>query len=124
MCAAGHHQESNSLDAIRARIWEQTKDQTLGRLAFLEKAFSDLSHGPFTDERRAQAAGESHKLAGSLGTFGFLEASRLARSMEQMLKQNGELRPEDGEVLGQFLLQLRRELDPAIERLKASSSTR
>jgi HPt (histidine-containing phosphotransfer) domain-containing protein len=124
MCAAGHEQESNSLDGIRARIWEQTKDQTLARMAFLEKTFADLSQGPFTEERRAQAASESHKLAGSLGTFGFLEASRLAQAMEQMLKQNGELKHGDGKALGQFLLQLRRELDPAIERLKANPSAR
>ena len=124
MCAAGHDKESNSLDAIRARIWEQTKEQTLARLDLLKQAFSDLSGSEFTPERRAQAASESHKLAGSLGTFGFLEASRLAQAMEQMLKQNDELKPEDGKVLGQFLLQLRRELDPAIERLKANSSAK
>jgi HPt (histidine-containing phosphotransfer) domain-containing protein len=122
MSASPH--DDQSLDAIRAQIWEKTKDQTLARLQVLEQAATVLSSGLLTSEQRAHAAGESHKLAGSLGTFGFLEAGQRAREMEQVLKQKAELNADDGRCLAELLLRLRRELDSAIKQWKEGSSSK
>jgi HPt (histidine-containing phosphotransfer) domain-containing protein len=124
MSTSDHDRSGNSLDAIRAQIWEQTTQQTLARIAFLEQACADLSSGLLTGEQRTLAGSEAHKLSGSLGTFGFLEAFRLARAIEQMFKQKDELTPADGNRLTQLLPQLRRELDLAVERLKANLPAR
>lgn len=106
-------QDRQTLNALVARLWAQKKDLTLGRIAVVEQASCALASGSLTKELRGHAAGEAHKLAGSLGTFGFAEGSRLARAMEVMLTAEAELNRDDGERLAQLLSQLRSELQAA-----------
>ena len=72
--------------ALLSRLWEETKGVTLGRIMVIEDASSSLICGLLSPDLRARAASEAHKLAGSLGTFGFSEAFQLSRTIEQMLK--------------------------------------
>jgi len=97
--------------ALVARIWEQKKHLTLNSVAAIERASSALIAGSLTPELRGEAAIESHKLAGALGTFGFPEGSRLSRLMEEILTGEADLYREDGKRLAEILQQLRRELD-------------
>lgn len=58
------------------------------RLAVLNQAVKALSQGTLGDELQQQALGEAHKLAGSLGSFGFIQASQLAQEIESLLNKN------------------------------------
>jgi HPt (histidine-containing phosphotransfer) domain-containing protein len=116
-------QSPQAIKALVARLWAQKKNVTLSRIAVLEQAFSALASGLLGPELRAQAAGEAHKLAGSLGTFGFPEGSRLARAMEERLTADTDLDRDDSEGLSQLLVQLRSELEMAGNKSSANETT-
>jgi chemotaxis protein histidine kinase CheA len=50
-----------------------------------------LLEGTLTEELRHQAIVEAHTLVGSLGSFGFTEASRLSRELEHIFKAEESL---------------------------------
>jgi len=104
-------QNQTRVKALVAKIWEQKKHLTLNSVAAIERASSALIAGLLTPELRGEAAVESHKLAGALGTFGFPEGSRLSRLMEEILTREADLNREDGEHLAALVQQLRHELD-------------
>jgi DNA-binding response OmpR family regulator/HPt (histidine-containing phosphotransfer) domain-containing protein len=55
------------------------------RLKILEQATKALSNDSLSPQLRHKAEQEAHKLAGTLGSFGFVEGSRLAREIEELL---------------------------------------
>lgn len=67
-------------------IWVEARPRILDRLAALESAATAAVAGEMTEEQRAHAESEAHKLAGSLGMFGFDEGSRVALEIEQTLE--------------------------------------
>jgi len=64
-------------------IWERNRPQVIERLALLERA---AAAQPLPEQLRLEAIAIAHKLAGSLGMFGFAEGTRLARSIEYHLE--------------------------------------
>jgi len=113
---------SQEFTALLSRIWEKTKDVTLRRITLIEDASSSVMCGALTPDQRARAASEAHKLAGSLGTFGFSEESRMSRTVEQILKAEGDLDREQGSQLAQLLCQLRCELEKAPQKYWANET--
>lgn len=65
-----------------AALWQRNQPQVLRRLALLDQAAT----GPLTATLQQEAAATAHKLAGSLGMFGFHEGTRVARELEQLLE--------------------------------------
>ena len=63
-------------------IWHRNRDQVLERLALLDRA---AQARPLPESLREEATSVAHKLAGSLGMFGFADGTRLARSLEEHL---------------------------------------
>ncbi len=61
-------------------------------------------------ERQRDAGREAHKLAGSLGTFGFDDASRLARALELALSATELLEPVPALDLSRLVVDLQAEL--------------
>lgn len=60
------------------------------RLVVLKQAVGALGRGKLSDELQQAAVREAHKLAGSLGSFGFSQASQLAQEIESLLEaKNG-----------------------------------
>jgi HPt (histidine-containing phosphotransfer) domain-containing protein len=108
--------------ALLARLWKETEAITLGRITVIEDASSSLMCGALTPDLRARAASEAHKLAGSLGAFGFSEESRLSRTIEQMLKAESDLDQDRGSQIAQLLRQLRCELEKAPRKYWASGT--
>jgi len=108
--------------ALLARLWEETKEVTLGRITVIEDASTALVRGSLTPDLRVRAASEAHKLAGSLGTFGFSEGFQLSRTIEQMLKAEADLDRDRGSQLAQLLRQLRCELEKAPQKYWASET--
>ncbi len=82
-------QQQQTLAEI-SRVWERTQEKLSNRIAVIEQATTALRQNQLSDELRFAAEREAHKLAGSLGMYGFAEGSRLAQALEQLF-QSGEL---------------------------------
>ena len=93
--------EQQLSEAIAA-IWERRRDQVMGRVGVLvrvaeslrESAASEMTPGVAPEmtigvapEMTSEAKDEAHRLAGSLGSFGFDEGSGIATEIEELLSQ-------------------------------------
>lgn len=88
--------EQAKAEAARAAAiaaFEQFQPIIGDRMAALHRAAIALGQPPLPEEERAAAQAAAHKLAGSLGLFGFTEGSHLARRLEDWL-----LRPTASEA--------------------------
>ena len=70
------------------QVWLKFKDLAFQRLGDLENLAVASAENSLTDELYQQAKNSAHKLAGSLGCFGFPEGSRLAKQIETLLGHN------------------------------------
>lgn len=74
------------VEAATSKVWEKFQGKMLGQIAILGEAAAALTAGNLTVELQKQAQQEAHKLAGSLGIFGFMEGSKLAKELEELLQ--------------------------------------
>ncbi|GAB1544476.1 response regulator [Scytonema sp. NUACC21] len=81
------------------RVLERFRNSFGQQVALLEQAKTALLAGNCSEELRQLALHEAHKLAGSMGSFGYSEGSRLARTVEHLLIQDRTLTDE---VICQF----------------------
>ncbi len=72
-------------------IWNRYHQQTLDRLASIERASVALQTLSLTPEIRQQAWQSAHTLAGTLGTFGLPLGSQTAKQIELLLDEKTEL---------------------------------
>ena len=77
------------------------------------QATAALLQDDLDEALRERAFHEAHRLAGSVGTFGFAEGSRLAREAEHLLRQPGVLGPAEAPRLAHLVSKLRHELAQA-----------
>ncbi|GAB4378085.1 MAG: hypothetical protein Kow00121_29200 [Elainellaceae cyanobacterium] len=70
-------------DLIKA--WYEIQPEILEQAAVLEAAAQALSAGTITPQLHEQAIANAHKLAGTVGAYGFKQASKLARQIETLL---------------------------------------
>jgi diguanylate cyclase (GGDEF)-like protein len=92
-------------------MWERFKGPILARVAVVEQATAALLQGTLDADLRERARHEAHRLAGSVGTFGFPEGSRLAREAEHLLQRQADLGPDEALRLANLVSALRRELE-------------
>jgi DNA-binding response OmpR family regulator len=96
--AAAHRQTANlKRQANRqklAKTWTKFLPQLSAQIMQLEKMVNALVAGHLSAQQQQQAEQTAHKLAGSLGVFGWQEGSRLAKALEDLLQQSGQLSPE------------------------------
>jgi diguanylate cyclase (GGDEF)-like protein len=97
---------------VLAGIWERSKGTVNSQLTSLEQAATALADGTLDDTTRQQAERDAHKLAGSVGTFGFTEGTRLAREIEHLLQASPVADQTHAERLAQLVAALRQELNP------------
>ena len=109
--ASGIEQKQQQLMAAVAGLWERFKEPILGQVDVLEQAIVALMEGCLEHDLQRQAEREAHKLAGSLGMFGFAEGSRLAREMEYRLQGSATLEQTQALPLAELVMALRRELE-------------
>lgn len=69
--------------AAIAEAWERYKPSLVTRLASIDEALKALEAKTLSESLRSTAEQQAHKLAGSLGMFGFPEGSVLVRDLEQ-----------------------------------------
>ncbi len=78
-----------------AAVWERQLPETRRRVDLLQRIARNLSETRAIDpDTRAEALDIAHKLAGSLGMFGFQKATDHARAIEQTLDVTGLPQPE------------------------------
>ena len=83
--------ETKTLSLLSA-LWERKRPLMLQRLTVLDRAAEAAANGSMESSLCQQALGEAHKLAGSLGTFGFPQGTEIARELEVGL-EHGTLDP-------------------------------
>ncbi len=78
------------LNQAVAAVWERRRDQVMGRVSVLVRAAASLRESAAPEvapEVTDKAKDEAHRLAGSLGCFGFDEGSNIAAEIEELLSQ-------------------------------------
>ena len=90
-------------------LWERFKGVAFDRLESVEAAVVAQLEGRLDAEQKRRAEREAHKLAGSVGTFGFAEGSRIAREIELLLQ--GPLGSAETLRLSDLSVALRRALE-------------
>lgn len=91
-------------------IWNRYYDQTLDRVATIERAIVALADGSLSADIRNQAWQSAHTLAGALGTFGLSLGSQLAKHIELLLDAKTELTPDRLPQLQSELARLQQEI--------------
>lgn len=92
--AAGSHPASRQpFDAteLLQRIWRQNLPMMRDRVAVLEAAAAEALQGVLTAEHRKDAGSLAHKLAGSLGMFGYPLGTEISRELEVLLDGSGAI---------------------------------
>ena len=84
-------------------MWEEARPRIMGRVAVLEAAAAAATDGGLDPTTRREAEGEAHKLAGSLGMFGFPTGTDIAREIETMLEGDGPVGPELGTLVSRLV---------------------
>lgn len=110
--------ESNSNgvgDEMRARLaalWEKFGPTNRERLEWLKDQVNEYLDGEDKDENaRREMEREAHKMVGALGTFGFPQATVLAREIEFHVSPTKSLAPLDGNQLMQWVQAIELELN-------------
>ncbi len=78
--------QAETTKQLIAGIWRRNRTQVLARLEVLEGTATAVAAEKLTAPLLQEALSISHKLAGSLGMFGFGEGTQLARVLEQQLE--------------------------------------
>jgi diguanylate cyclase (GGDEF)-like protein len=104
---------AQQMTATVAVMWQRFRAPILARVAVGEQATAALLQDHLDAALRERAFHEAHRLAGSVGTFGFAEGSRLAREVEHLLQPAATLGPAEALRLADLVSKLRHELDQA-----------
>ena len=92
------------------KVLERFRHTFAQQVAVLEQATKVLSTDSLSDALRQTAQQNAHKLAGSLGTFGYPEGSKLARQIEHLLLNEATLGQEQALQFKQLVIALGQEL--------------
>lgn len=102
--------EQQTLLAV-AGVWDKFKQKISDLVQVLEQAATMALQEQMMQELRSSAQQEAHNLAGSLGTFGFTEGSRLARKIELLLQSSQTFSESEARHLNELVKALRQEMD-------------
>lgn len=99
---------------ITNKVWERSQEKLSKRVGVVEQAVKAILQDTLDKELMATAYQEAHKLAGSLGMFGFEFGSRLAKDIEELLEVGESLNSEQKLRLSELVLGLRQQLQQSI----------
>jgi|ERR1700722_4999259 len=80
----GHENDVLTAEALQS-IWEHQQDRVSVRINLIERAMGDLANDNLDANLRREAERAAHMLAGSVGMFGFIQASEAAHGLELAL---------------------------------------
>jgi DNA-binding response OmpR family regulator len=102
--------QTKGLSSIN-RVLKRFRNTFAEQVTTLEQVTIALSAGSLSDDLRQSAKQYAHKLAGSLGTFGYPEGSKVARQIEHLLMDEVTLGQGETLRLTQLVSTLRQELN-------------
>jgi HPt (histidine-containing phosphotransfer) domain-containing protein len=76
----------NQINNVLAELWQKNLPIVRERLDLLDKFGTAAASGKFDEPSRIEALNIAHKLAGSLGMYGYQEGTEIASKMERILK--------------------------------------
>ena len=85
-------------------LWERSVPLIAERLKALDVACDAAARGRLSPLMRRGAADTAHKLAGSLGMFGYPKGTDVAREIEHLLESDGVV---DAGLLRELVVELR-----------------
>jgi Hpt domain len=96
-----------TVDELRT-VWEHQRGRVRERIDVVDRAIASLAQARLDTEIRSDAERAAHMLAGSIGTFGFVAASRAARALELELANPT---PDRAPTLAALLVKVRSGID-------------
>lgn len=106
-----HGPADDQLNTAVFALWGRFRETMFARLKTIEMASGAALTNSMSDAQRGEALNAAHKLAGSLGTFGLGEGSKLASKLELMLEGAELLGSEQSHHLGELAKMLRKEME-------------
>jgi DNA-binding response OmpR family regulator/HPt (histidine-containing phosphotransfer) domain-containing protein len=88
-------------------VWERSRGKYSDRLNILEQAVTALLSDTLSEDLRQKGQMQAHTLAGSLGSFGLMEACHLSREIEKTLRAQEKLNQAEKELLSKRVVALR-----------------
>ncbi|HXB62954.1 MAG TPA: Hpt domain-containing protein [Acidobacteriaceae bacterium] len=93
---------------LLAVLWERNRPVVEERVAILESAIHTLGvTQTLAPETQVDAANVAHKLAGTLGMFGYPRGTELARMIEEVLEMTDPLTPTESKLLQEWVVELK-----------------
>lgn len=92
---------------LLATLWSRNLPIVRERLDLLDRAAETARDATLTSPLRRDAAMTAHKLAGSLGMFGYSEGTHIARKLEVLFD---DIAPPDPQHIADLASQLRSSL--------------
>ena len=83
--AAQPAQAQQHIRHVMATMWQRHLPEIEARLSLLDRASLAAVQGQLDPSLQKEAVAVAHKLAGSLGMYGYAHSTELARSIEQTL---------------------------------------
>ncbi|WP_016951474.1 response regulator [Anabaena sp. PCC 7108] len=119
--SSSHHQpvvsevKQETLDNSIAEIWQSTKNLTFERLSMIEEVIPSLKLGIFDENLYTKVIQNAHKLAGSLGMFGFEQGSYVSRQIEVLFESELQQKSQFNDS---YLQNLAQKLEPLVINLR------
>lgn len=102
------------------QLEEQFQMSIQQRLALLEETAQLLLASKLSQEKQLVAKNEAHRLAGSLGMYGYHRASEIARSLDRLLAQKiSNEQPQEVAQFRRWLAELQQELCQPLQPVQA-----
>lgn len=99
--------DAPKINALLTSLWERSLPQLRERLEVLDRAATAAIAGDLTENLRIEALEIAHKLAGSLGMFGYTQGTEISQQLEQLLEKTT---PTNSSDLAELVAQLRQTL--------------
>jgi HPt (histidine-containing phosphotransfer) domain-containing protein len=80
--------------ALIAELWQRHLPSLHERLDTLDRIAASSAAGSMSDQEREEGIAISHKLAGSLGMYGYQRGTEIASQLEQLLRSNPPPQPD------------------------------
>jgi HPt (histidine-containing phosphotransfer) domain-containing protein len=77
---------NDPIEALLAQLWQKNLPIIRERLDLMDKFGSAAVSGSLEEHNRMEALNIAHKLAGSLGMYGYQQGTEVASKMERILK--------------------------------------
>ena len=102
---------ADQIDDVLAQLWKKNLPTIRERLDLLDKFGLAAVSGKLDEPTRVEALNIAHKLAGSLGMYGYQQGTEVASKMERILKSPT---PETLVTLRTLVADLRKSLAAAL----------